>query len=221
VYSAPGSIEIGGGVVTNFGDVDFGQLTLAEAMAVSSNTVFGQVGTQIGSERLVRGAESFGFNQNLDFDIEVARSLMPDPSEMTEWETAWSADGQPVGAHESPAGPQASVLQMAMVGCGIANDGVIMKPYMVDSIYDADGGKVQENSALTFSRPLTEEVAQRTRAVMEGVVDHGTATAAQIPGVKLAGKTGTAETGKPVDDSWFVCMGPADDCSVVVAIVLE
>ena len=146
---------------------------------------------------------------------------MPDPSEMTVWETAWAADGQPVGEHKSPAGPRASVLQMALVGAAIANDGVIMKPYLVDSVYDADGEKTQQTSPITYSRAVSADVAKRVRKVMEGVVENGTATGAQIPGVTLAGKTGTAETGKDLDDSWFVCMGPSDNCSVVVAMVLE
>ena len=220
-FKSPGSIEIGNGKVTNFDGHNYGTITLARAMELSSNTVFGQVGKKLGPDALVHTAENFGFNQNLGFDTELATSLMPNPSEMTEWETAWAADGQPVGEHKSPAGPQASVLQMALVGCGIANDGVIMKPYLVDSVYDAEGEKIQQTSPITYSRAVSADVAKRVRKVMEGVITDGTATAAQIPGVTLAGKTGTAETGKDQDDSWFLCMGPSDNCNVVVAIVLE
>ena len=220
-FDSPGTLKIGNGKVTNFDNTDYGTITLSRAMEVSSNTVFAQLGSKLGSHTLVSTAENFGFNQDLDFDTETATSLMPDADEMTEWETAWAADGQPVGQHESPAGPQASVLQMAMVGAAIANDGVIMKPYLVDSIYNADGEKVEQTNATTYSRAISSDTAKRVREVMEGVVEEGTATAAQISGVKIAGKTGTAETGKDKDNSWFVCMGPSDDCDVVVAIVLE
>lgn len=220
-FKSPGSMEIGNGKVSNFDGHSYGTITVARAMEVSSNTVFGQIGAKLGAEALVATSERFGFNQSLDFDTELVTSLMPDPEEMTKWETAWAADGQPVGDHKSPAGPQASVLQMALVGCAIANDGVIMKPYLVDSIYDADGKKTAQTSPISYSRAIDADVAKRVRKVMEGVVENGTATGAQIYGVTLAGKTGTAETGKEVDDSWFVCMGPTDDCDVVVAMVLE
>ena len=220
-FKSPGSMTIGNGKVTNFDEHDYGNITLKRAMELSSNTVFGQVGVKLGADALVRTAEKFGFNHAVDFDVDISTSLMPDPKEMTEWETAWAADGQPVGEHKSPAGPQASVLQMAMVGCAIANDGVIMKPYLVDSVYNADGEKIQQTSPITYTRALSSDVAKRVRKVMEGVVTEGTAMGTEIPGVTLAAKTGTAETGKDIDDSWFVCMGPTDDCNVVVAMVLE
>ena len=140
---------------------------------------------------------------------------------MTEWETAWAACGQPVGEHESPAGPQATVLQMAMVMSAVANDGVLQKPYFVDSIYNANGERSSQTTPQMFSQPLSADIANRVTEVLEGVVNEGTGTAAGISGVQVAGKTGTAETGKAVDDSWFAGFAPSDDPSVVVALVLE
>ena len=85
---------------------------------------------------------------------------MPDPNEMTEWETAWASAGEPVGEHESPAGPQATVLQMALVGCAIANDGVIMQPYLVDSVYNAEGTNSYRAAPLPGSLPLAQVRSQ-------------------------------------------------------------
>ena len=92
-------MEIGNAKVSNVDNNEYGTISLARATEVSSNTVFGQVGVQLGPERLVEGAEKFGFNKNIDFDLPLATSLMPDPDEMTEWETAWAAAGEPVGEH--------------------------------------------------------------------------------------------------------------------------
>ena len=220
-YDSPGSIEIGNAQVYNYDENDLGNITLAEATQWSSNTVYGQLGVDIGKDALVRSSEEFGFNDSPDFEISLSKSLMPDPREMTEWETAWAAVGQPVGEHESPAGPQATVLEMAMVGSAIANDGTIRKPYLVDSVYSADGTKLSTTAPQTYSRPISAETAKSTLGVLETVVESGTGTGAQIWDMRIAGKTGTAETGKDVDDSWFVGMGPAEDCKVVVAIVLE
>lgn len=222
VYASPGTMEIGNAEVSNFGDESYGDITLQRATALSSNTVFGQLGVQIGEQLLVEGAEAFGFNKDLDFELPVVTSLMPDPDEMTEWETAWASAGEPVGEHESPAGPQASVLEMAMVGCAVANNGTIMQPYLVDSVYNANGERSYQAQATTYLQAITSETASRVKEVLKDVVDYGTGTTAAINGVQVAGKTGTAEH-PDGDDGWFVGMADADSDtpSVVVAIVLE
>lgn len=220
-FSSPGEMTIGNGKVNNFGNYSYGEITLARATELSSNTVYGQLGTQIGSDRLVEGSEKFGFNQDVSFDIPLVKSLMPDPNEMTEWETAWATAGEPVGQHASPAGPQATVLQMALVGCVIANDGVMEQPYLVDSIYNADGECSFTARPSSLMTATSSSIAKRVRTVLEGVVNSGTGTAAAVQGVQIAGKTGTSETGKEYDDSWFVGMGPSENCKVVVAIALE
>lgn len=220
VYSSPGTIDIGGAAVTNFDSTSYGSQTLEQATWTSSNTVFGQLGVQIGADLLVETADDFGFDTQVSFDLPTAMSLMTDPSKMSEWETAWAAAGQPVGAHTT-LGPYTSVLQMAMVGCAIANDGEIMQPYLVQSVYNSNGERSYNAESSLFKKAVSETTANRVKEVLKGVVEYGTGTAAQISGVEVAGKTGTAETGKSKDDSWFVGMASADDSSLVIAIVLE
>lgn len=221
VFKAPGSMKIGNGDVTNFNGRSYGEITLARATEVSANTVYAQLGVEMGADMLVKTAEDFGFDQDIKFDLPLAKSLMPKPEEMTEWETAWAAAGEPVGEHESPAGPQSTVLEMAMVGCAIANNGVIQKPYLVDSIYNAEGKCSFTASPSPLMTATNSATANRVKSILEGVVASGTGGAAAVSGVKIAGKTGTAETGKPIDDSWFVGIGPSENSRVVVAIVLE
>lgn len=225
VYSSPGTMDIGGAAVSNYGKYDYGDITLQHAMEVSSNTVFGQLGTQIGARALVDASERFGFNRPLQLDVPTATSVMPDPDEMTEWELAWAAAGEPVlsGARKrtSEAGPQVTALQMAMVGSAIANDGTIQTPYFVDSIRNSNGEKSFTATPENYARPISANTANRVKKVMEGVVNNGTGVAAAVPGVQVAGKTGTAQTGKAEDDSWFVGLAPSDKPTVVIAIVLE
>ena len=182
------------------------------------------MGVELGANTLVSSADKFGFDTSINFDLPLVTSLMADPNDMTTWETAWAAAGEPVGetstTHKSAAGPQATVLQMALVGCGIANDGVIQQPYLVDSIYNANGERSYTTSPSKLLKATDAATAQRVRTVLEGVVNNGTGQAAAVSGVQIAGKTGTAE----LDDGnnyWFVGMGPSDDASVVVAIVIE
>lgn len=221
IYNSPSSIDIGNADVTNARDIAYGDITLARAMEVSSNTVFGQVGDELGADRLVAAADSFGFDGNPSFTLPLAKSLMPNPSEMTTWETAWAACGEPVGEHDSPAGPQATVLEMALAGCAIANNGTIMTPYLVDGIYNANGERSFSPTPAVFKQATSAQTAQEVREVMKGVVTNGTGYPAAIEGVEVAGKTGTAERGDGTTNMWFVGMAPADDPQIVVAIVIE
>ena len=220
-YDAPGEMEIGNAPVTNVKKRDYGRITLEQATWYSSNTVFGQVGVQIGADLLVQMAMNFGFNETIKFDLPLAMSLMPNPAEMTEWETAWAACGEPVGEHESPAGPQATVLEMCMVGSAIANEGALMQPYLVDGVYNANGERSFSAAPVKLKQAIDKETAARVMTVLEGVVTEGTGTRAAIEGVKVAGKTGTSERGDGDTDSWFVGMAPAEGPKVVVAINLE
>ena len=225
VYDAPGSMEIGNADVVNFDGNSYGRLTLAQATELSANTAFGQLGVEMGADALVAGAEDFGFNKDIEFALTLYTSLMPDPDDMTEWETAWAASGENVGenktaSHPSPNGPQATVLEMALVGSAIANDGTIMQPYIVDGVYNANGERSFTAQPTKLMQAVSETTAGRVRDVLVGVVNNGTGTDAAIDGVQVAGKTGTAEK---VDgnDSWFVGMAPADDPRVVVALIIE
>ncbi|MDR2672627.1 MAG: FtsW/RodA/SpoVE family cell cycle protein [Coriobacteriales bacterium] len=221
-FDAPGSMEIGGAQITNFGRESYGTISLRRAFELSSNTVFGQVADRMGASTLVATADSFGFGRTLAQDFDTTASLMPDPAVMSKWETAWAGAGEPVGEHaNSPAGPQVTVTQMALVAAAFANNGTIMSPYVVDSVVAANGAVLSTTTPTVLGSVASPAVISDVNTAMEGVVNAGTGYAAQIRGYTVRGKTGTAETGRPKDDSWFVGYVDVGGRSVVVAIVLE
>jgi peptidoglycan glycosyltransferase len=221
-YAGPARIRIGGADVTNYGGSSYGTVDLRKATASSVNTVFAQLAVDLGAERLVAQAQRFGFSARPPLEIPAAPSLMPDPAEMTTWETAWAGVGQPVGEHPSPLGPQVTALQMALVAAGIANDGVVMRPYLVDAVTDRAGAVLSRTTPRPWKTALDARTANRVTEVMVGVVENGSGRRAAVPGVRVAGKTGTAEAGKSVEThAWFIAFAPADEPRVAVAIVLE
>jgi peptidoglycan glycosyltransferase len=116
---------------------------------------------------------------------------------------------------------QVTPLQMAMVAAGVANGGVVMEPYVVQRIRAPDGKTIRKTRPHELGRAISPETS-RTLTMMTLVVQGGTGTAAQIPGVAVAGKTGTAETGvRGRNTVWFITFAPADDPKVAVAVVLE
>ena len=222
IYQGPAKIEIGGAPVTNYGGSGYGAVTVERATASSINTVFAQIADGLGAARLVEAAERFGVNDTPALEIPVKPSLMPDPDEMTRWETAWAGVGQPVGEHDSPPGPQVTALQMALIAAGIANDGVVMRPYLLDSITDRAGRVLSATQPRRWLTATDATTANTVTEMMVTAVKSGSGTRARVPGVSVAGKTGTAETGKSVDThAWFIAFAPADAPRIAVAIVLE
>ena len=222
-YSSPAKLEIGGGTVTNYHNVKHGTVTVRQATAVSSNTAFAQIADELGPETLVSYADGFGFDSDdLAQDFSLKTSVMPQPQLMTEWETAWAGVGQPVGEHTTcPAGPQATVMQMAVIMAAISNDGVAMKPYVVQRVLSPNGAVVAETKAHQFGRAMSSEAAEAERDILKTVVESGSGTAAAVGGAKVIGKTGTAETSNPESDAWFVGTATAGGRSVTVAILVE
>ncbi len=220
-YSSPGSIEIGGGKITSANESSLGNVSLARAFAYSSNVVFAQVGDEMGSENLVNAAKAFGFNTAIDTDFGIAKSLMPEPSEMTQWETAWSAVGQPVGEHASPAGPQATVTEMSMVASAIANNGTVMTPHVVKNISSPQGAIMSTTNSSILSQACSANAAEQVKEAMRQCVEYGTGQAAAIEGADVYGKTGTAQTSATTDNSWFIGTAEANGKNVSIAIVVE
>ncbi|MBK5211116.1 MAG: FtsW/RodA/SpoVE family cell cycle protein [Coriobacteriia bacterium] len=224
-YKAPASMIIGNAAVTNFEKSSYSRTTLKMATAKSINTVFGQVAVQLGAKRLVAQSEKFGFNSTIPYDLGIETSLMPDPLEMTTWETAWAGIGQPVGEHTSPAGPQATVFQMALIASGIADDGIVMKPYVIKSINSPTGkitGSLSITSPVRWKTACSTDIANQVTDAMKGVVADGSGRGAALLDVTVAGKTGTAEIGKTkTPNAWFIAFAPADNPTVALAIMLE
>ena len=220
VYSAPSSMEIGGADVTNVEDINFGDISLMEAFAQSSNVAFGQVATQLGADTLVQYARAFGFGQSLGLDFSTTPSYMPDPAEMTEWELAWAGAGQPVGQGHEP-GPQVTCMQGAVIAGAIANGGIAMNPYVVSQILAPDGTMVKQTEPRALGQAVSAEVAEQVKEAMLEVVENGSGYHAQIRGVEVAGKTGTGETSKENANSTFIGFAPYDTPTVAISVVIE
>ena len=219
-YEAPAEMTIGNASVTNVNDNEYGTITLREAFAVSANTVFGQVAAQEGADTLVKYAKAFGFGSTLGQDFSCVSSLMPNPSEMTEWETAWAGCGQPVGEHESPAGPQATIMQLAVIASAIANGGVAMNPYVVDHTLSPEGVIVSTTTPRSLGQAINKSTAEQVGEAMLEVTTSGTGTASDVAGVRVAGKTGTAETGTSIN-SLFIGYAPYDRPTLAIAVCIE
>lgn len=219
-YSSPGRMEIGGADVVSVNEQGHGTITLDRAFAVSSNTVFGQVAEQLGADRLVATAQAFGYGQNLGIDFSTAASIMPDPADMSTWELAWAGAGQPVGQGHTP-GPQTTVMQNAVIAAAIANNGIAMNPYVVGQILAPDGTVVKTTRERSLGQAVSSGTAEQVKEAMLDVVQNGSGSAAGITGVKVAGKTGTAETNSATPNSTFIGFAPYDTPTLAVSLVLE
>ena len=219
-YSSPGRMEIGGADVVSVNEQGHGTITLDRAFAVSSNTVFGQVAEQLGADRLVATAQAFGYGQNLGIDFSTAASIMPDPADMSTWELAWAGAGQPVGQGHTP-GPQTTVMQNAVIAAAIANNGIAMNPYVVGQILAPDGTVVKTTRERSLGQAVSSGTAEQVKEAMLDVVQNGSGSAAGIAGVKVTGKTGTAETNSATPNSTFIGFAPYDTPTLAVSLVLE
>lgn len=201
--------------IQNFGGESCGgdTVTLMHALEVSCNTAFAQLGMDLGAAALEDQAKKFGFgDDSLTVPMAVAQSVFP--SDLDAPMTAQSAIGQ--------RDVQATPLQMAMVAAGIANGGVVMRPYLVQTVRAADLSVVSEAKPEQYSTAMTSTDAAALRDMMVDVVEHGTGTAAQISGVTVAGKTGTAETtADAAPHAWFTAFAPAQSPRVAVAVLVE
>ena len=221
IYPAPPSIEIGNGTITNYGMNDYGDVDLREALARSANTSFARLGVDTGARALVSYAQGFGYGQALGQDFSCTASLMPNADEMTEWEIAWSACGQPVGEHTSPAGPQTTVMQNAVMAAAIANGGIVMNPYVVDHILSPEGTTVATTQARSLGQAVSATTAESVKEAMLGVVENGTGYLAQVQGTRVAGKTGTAQVENGYINSLFVGFAPYDNPTIVISVNIE
>jgi peptidoglycan glycosyltransferase len=200
----------------NEGNIPCKNATLRVALQYSCNTVFGKIGADLGNDKMLDMAKKFGFTEEQFTPVRANASVFSDG--MNDSQTALSSIGQFNTA--------ATPLQMAMVASAVANDGKLMKPYMVDELQARSVDTLERAEPEELSQPLSSENAQKLQSMMETVVDKGTGSNAKIPGVTVGGKTGTAQHG--VDNSenpyaWFISYAKGDDGSspVAVAVVIE
>jgi peptidoglycan glycosyltransferase len=223
----PGYCVEYGKPVSNFADQNgperFGNVTLAEGLQHSINSVFCNVGIKLGALKILDYAKKFGFYSTPGLETpadEQSASGLYDKGRLFYPKHNYQVDPGRLAFGQERLG--VTPLQMAMVAAAIGNGGVVMRPYVVDRIIKPGGGVLQTTKPKARGRAISPKTAGELTTMMESVVTSGTGTAAQIPGVAVAGKTGTAETSKPgVNTAWFVCFAPAGNPRYAVAVAVE
>ncbi|MGW6455212.1 peptidoglycan D,D-transpeptidase FtsI family protein [Streptomyces sp. NPDC055078] len=190
--------------------------TLKKALEVSCNSVFAKLGDDVGRDKMVETTKKFGFNEE--------KLYTPVRAAASRYNTTMDRPGNSlssIGQFDTATTP----LQMAMVAAAIANDGKLMKPYMVDQLEAPNLDVIEKTEPEELSRPLSQENAQRVQEMMENVVENGGGGKARINNVKVGGKTGTAQHGEKNSKrpyAWFISYAKTDDGSpVAVAVVVE
>jgi peptidoglycan glycosyltransferase len=227
---APGSLEIQGQPLENDFGTSYSGLTLDDALTDSVNTWFAQVGERVGEDTLFEYMDKFGFNTKPAIDIPSEELTTSGIVELASGDVLTPSD--PIDIARVAIGQErllATPLQMAEVAAAVANRGTLMKPQIWSRVIDPDGRVIDSLDPSEFSQPISEETAAELTTAMEGVVSRGTGTNAAIPGVPVAGKTGTAETpgnascggGSAENQAWFMGFAPADEPKIAIAASVE
>ncbi|HTR72743.1 MAG TPA: penicillin-binding protein 2, partial [Solirubrobacteraceae bacterium] len=224
LVSGRNGILVSGVPLSNDYGENYGDLTLTEGLVKSVNTVYAQVAEHLGKPTLARYMKRFGFDSKpqLDYPTEQmsvsgeylgGRRLIPPTSRFV--------DVGRLGIGQDKL--QVVPLQMAEVAAAVANGGRLMTPHLAARIVDPEGQTVTRVEPKVQSVVMKASTANSVTGMMEAVVNEGTGTAAQIPGVPVAGKTGTAETqvGTAINNVWFIAFAPARSPRVAVAVTLQ
>jgi peptidoglycan glycosyltransferase len=201
----------------NFGGESCGG-DLIEALRVSCNSVFAQMGVETGGPQMVRTAEAFGFNSQIPFDLPGTTKAVF-PTDFTRNDPALAQSS--IGQNDVSASP----LQMALVAAAVANGGKIMQPHVLQDVRDADGKVVDTYDDDEWRSAMDPGTASLLRDAMVNVVKSGTATRLAVPGFRVGGKTGTAQLGldPPRSHAWIIGFGGPEgqDPSIAIAVLVE
>jgi peptidoglycan glycosyltransferase len=211
-FEDSGSFKVGNFVIHDNEGEATGHQDLTGAFALSSNVDFAQIALQLGPDRWYEEATRWGFGQPIGFTLDASRDHLPAQAELSPGVLAQLGFGQ--------ADLLVTPLRMALVGATIASGGAEPRPFLVRAVR-AGGRDETLGGAGTLATPIGADVATEVRQLMVAVVQSGTGTAAALPGVQVAGKTGTATNPAGRSHAWFVAFAPADAPRVAVAIVVE
>lgn len=226
-FAAPGSLEVEGTPLQNDFEQSFPPISLDTALTNSVNTWFGQLGQKVGQDALFEQMEKFGFNATPAIDLpaeEVSKSGVYSEEELLGKNDPVDLARVAIGQERLAVTP----LQMAEVAAAVANGGRLMKPQIWSRVVDPDGRVVKRMEPSEYSQAVSSKTAEELTTAMEGVVSEGTGTNAAIPGVPVAGKTGTAETpgslacggGSEENQAWFMGFAPADEPKIAIAATI-
>lgn len=214
VFSCQGTLQIGKDYTLTEADGSrHGDINLEKALAVSCNITFATLALDLGNKRMEKIFERYGFLTPLEGDFQESLSHLPDFANLGSGDLAQTGIGQ--GSFLT------TPLRMALLASAFANQGVIMKPYLVSQIQDAAGNLIKKSAPAEWLTPMDASRAETIKKMMTTVVSEGTGSAAALKDKPVAGKTGTAENphGKP--HAWFIGFAPADNPQIVVAVIVE
>ncbi len=199
---------------------DGATVDLTTAFVLSCNTVFGMLGIEVGADALVGQAEALGFNtEPATTDFRAASSVIPDAESFENSDAALAQTA--IGERDVRATP----LQMAMVAATVATGGEMMEPYLVAEVFTADAEVESVTEPTPLGRAMSPAAAEALSVMMERVVTNGTGQRASVNGVRIGGKTGTAETPSGSPHAWFIGYGPVDaapgEPQIAIAVLVE
>jgi peptidoglycan glycosyltransferase len=197
--------------------------TLINAYAISCNTAFAQLGLDLGAPAVQAEAEKFGITgKGMSVPLTVAGSCLGPPKDDGSCDNTISDQAKLAESSIGQQDVRVTPLQGAMLAAAVANGGTLMQPYLVKDVTAADGTVIDKTTPKVMSHPMTPDVASELNTMMEAVVNSGTGTAAQIDGVQVAGKTGTADNAPgAAPHAWFIGYAPAKNPQVAVAVLIE
>ena len=217
---------ISGAPLANSGGQSFGPISLTDALTNSVNTVWAQVGEQIGRQTLIDYMDRFGFNEDpkLDYPVEqmLASGVRDARGRLLGGDAGFDIGRVAIGQGGAEGQILATPLQMAEVAAAIGNRGRLMKPRLADRVVRKDGRVKERVEPDLQSQVIKPETAEQLASMMARVVEEGTGTAAALEGVDVAGKTGTAEVANATSNqAWFICFAPVENPRLAVAVTIE
>ena len=223
IVDGTNGVKISGVPLNNDAGESFGPVDLTFALTKSINTVWAQVGEQVGARTMQKYMDRLGFDRQVAVDL-------PSDERRASGEYCNGrfvrATNPCVDVGRMAIGQdklQVTNLQMAMVAAAVANNGTLMRPYLATSAVDPEGRTTLRNDPKEFSQVMTPATAAKVTAMMKRVVKEGTGTAAALQGIDVAGKTGTAErdVANNITTPWFIAFAPASDPQVAIAVTID
>lgn len=209
-FNDTGSFVVDSHEFKNYGGKANGTIDIKTAFARSSNVVFVSLANELGFSKMKAATEKFMIGQNIPYDIPLEGSSCLKSNAKTNVAAVGMGQGDTL----------VTPLNMALVASAIANKGTMMQPYLVESADLSNGYNIYKHNASAMSNAVSEEAADRVKDMMLTCVSSGTGTTAAVSGIKVAGKTGTAEnTGE--DHAWFIAFAPADDPEIAICVMVE